>query len=104
MRQRFAVLPPSTFAERAAKITENEKKIVVRKEANIETAARPAGRESTSMATLSKETIEVIERLIETCHDGGEGFRIAAADVDDPEVRELLSGFSEQRERFAAEL
>ena len=39
MRPRFAAGPPSTRADRAAKITDNEKKIVVRKEGNMTAGA-----------------------------------------------------------------
>lgn len=56
------------------------------------------------MSTLSKETIELVDHLIETCKDGQEGYRSAAADVEDPELKQLFAGYSAQRAGFADEL
>ena len=56
------------------------------------------------MAALSKETIELVNHLIETCKDGQEGYRSAAADVTDAGLKELLSQYEQQRANFAAEL
>jgi len=56
------------------------------------------------MTALSKETIELIDHLIETCKDGQEGYRSAAADVTDASLKERLSGYERQRAEFAAEL
>src|SRR5439155_23401155 len=51
-----------------------------------------------------KETISTINDLIETLKDGQEGFRQAAAAVEDPELKSLFNEFSLQRSRFAGEL
>lgn len=85
-------------------MTEKEKKIVVRKEANIEASGRAAGRESNSMPALSKETIDILERLIRVCDDGADGFRVAAADVKNHAWREMFARLSVQRKAFAREL
>ena len=45
-----------------------------------------------------------LNRLIQTCKDGQEGFLTAAENVNDEEVRRLFSEFSLQRARFAGEL
>lgn len=45
-----------------------------------------------------------LNRLIQTCKDGQEGFLTAAENVNDEEVRRLFSEFSLQRASFAGEL
>lgn len=55
--------------------------------------------------TDSNATVRsAINNLIKTCKDGQEGFRTAAAGVEDPTIKELLSEFSLQRSAFAGEL
>ena len=51
-----------------------------------------------------KEIIPTVNNLIETLKDGQEGFRQAAEAVTDPQLKELFSGYSQQRARFANEL
>ena len=51
-----------------------------------------------------KEVISTINNLIETLKDGEKGFKEAADAVNDPQLRSLFEGYSEQRHRFAAEL
>ena len=42
------------------------------------------------MAVNREELIECLNDLIETCHDGENGFRTAAEHVKDPELRNIL--------------
>jgi uncharacterized protein (TIGR02284 family) len=51
-----------------------------------------------------KETIATINDLIETLKDGQKGFKEAADAVNDPQLKSLFTGYSEQRVRFASEL
>ena len=48
--------------------------------------------------------VPVLNDLIETCRDGQEGFRCAAQDVRNPQLKSLFTEYSEQRGRFVAEL
>jgi uncharacterized protein (TIGR02284 family) len=51
-----------------------------------------------------KETISVLDELIETLKDGEEGFKQAAETVKDPQLKSLFNGYSQQRSRFASAL
>jgi uncharacterized protein (TIGR02284 family) len=51
-----------------------------------------------------KETISVLDELIETLKDGQEGFKQASDAVKDPQLKSLFSQYSQQRSRFATEL
>ena len=51
-----------------------------------------------------KEIISTINGLIETLNDGEKGFKEAAEAVKDPQLKGLLQQYSQQRNRFAAEL
>src|SRR5262249_46781714 len=42
--------------------------------------------------------------LIETCHDGQNGFQTAAENITDPSLKRLLQSFAQQRSQFAGEL
>ena len=55
------------------------------------------------MAYTEKVT-SVVEKLIETCRDGQNGFREAAQHVKNPSIRELFNQLSLQRAQFAGEL
>ncbi len=50
------------------------------------------------------ETISTLNNLIETCKDGENGFRTAAAGVDNSELKTLFNTYAQQRAQFAAEL
>ncbi len=50
------------------------------------------------------EVISTLNRLIETCRDGREGFRTAAEGVRSVELRELFQTYARQREGFVSEL
>jgi uncharacterized protein (TIGR02284 family) len=63
----------------------------------------PATRDLGYMAN-QKEIISTINNLIETLKDGQKGFTEAADAVDDPQLKSLFTGYSEQRFRFASEL
>ena len=56
------------------------------------------------MKTNATDTIHVLNDLIETCEDGEHGFRLAAEDAKDNELRSLLQRYSEQRAGFVREL
>ena len=45
-----------------------------------------------------------INELIQTCRDGQEGFRTAAENVDDAEVKRVFNEYSLQRAKFTGEL
>ena len=51
-----------------------------------------------------RETISVIDDLIETLKDGEQGFKEAADSVKDPELKSIFNEYSRQRSRFASEL
>ena len=46
----------------------------------------------------------VLNHLIETCRDAERGFRIAADEVEKPELKRLFLRLAEQRRNFAGEL
>lgn len=46
----------------------------------------------------------ILNSLIETCRDGHEGFRVAAEDVRNSELKTLFTEYSQQRARFIDEL
>ena len=47
---------------------------------------------------------DTLNSLIETCRDGHQGFRTAADDVRNPELKTLFTEYSQQRARFIDEL
>jgi uncharacterized protein (TIGR02284 family) len=53
---------------------------------------------------MADQTIDVIEKLIETCRDGQEGYRDAAAHTQTAELKDFFNRQSLQRARFAGEL
>lgn len=56
------------------------------------------------MKTHTDQTIHILKDLIQTCEDGEYGFKVAADDAKDPELRTLFQRYSEQRAGFAREL
>ncbi|ATC63992.1 aldehyde dehydrogenase [Nibricoccus aquaticus] len=54
--------------------------------------------------TDTSETIDLLNTLIETCKDGCEGFKTAAADSKDSELQAVFHRYSAQRSDFAREL
>jgi uncharacterized protein (TIGR02284 family) len=48
--------------------------------------------------------VSTLNQLIQTCKDGESGFQVAAAGVDDPNLRRLFESYSQQRTEFAREL
>lgn len=50
------------------------------------------------------DSIDVLEKLIETCRDGQEGYRDAAQHVKDPQLKGWFNEQSLERARFAGEL
>jgi uncharacterized protein (TIGR02284 family) len=69
----------------------------------------PSGRapnilEGFSMTTETKQVSSVLNGLIETCKDGENGFRKAAADVKESSLQALFSKYSTQRASYAQEL
>jgi len=53
---------------------------------------------------MNEEAISALNRLIEVCRDGENGFRRAAEGLLDNQLRSLMKDFSRQREQFALEL
>ncbi len=56
------------------------------------------------MKIETSETIDLLNNLIETCKDGCEGFKAAADDSQDHELKILFTRYSSQRSEFAREL
>jgi uncharacterized protein (TIGR02284 family) len=52
----------------------------------------------------NKAAMEALNGLIETCKDGEEGFRVAAASVKNSELKTLFGSYARQRAQFVAEL
>ncbi len=58
-----------------------------------------------SMSNSLTDTISTLNKLIETCLDGQEGFRLAAESItDDEDLKGFLFSASLQRSKFAGEL
>jgi uncharacterized protein (TIGR02284 family) len=56
------------------------------------------------MATTNDKVISTLNKLIETCKDGEEGFKTAAEGVNALTLRQSFREYSLQRVRFAREL
>ncbi len=56
------------------------------------------------MTTDNDEVISTLNDLIETCRDGEKGFRTAAENVKNIELKSLFTGISQERGQCAAEL
>jgi uncharacterized protein (TIGR02284 family) len=52
----------------------------------------------------NNDVIDILNDLIETCRDGQEGYRAAAANIQNSEFRRLFNIFSQQRAQFVSEL
>jgi uncharacterized protein (TIGR02284 family) len=52
----------------------------------------------------NNEVISILERLIQTCNRGREGFRNAAESIQNSEFRRLFNIFAQQRAQFITEL
>ncbi|HYE25476.1 MAG TPA: PA2169 family four-helix-bundle protein [Clostridia bacterium] len=52
----------------------------------------------------NESTINVLQKLIETCRDGQNGYREAAENVDDHQLRQFFNEQSLERAQFAGEL
>ena len=50
------------------------------------------------------DVIDTLEKLIETCRDGQNGFRDSAEHVKDPELKAFFNELSLERARFAGDL
>lgn len=48
--------------------------------------------------------VSIVNRLIETCRDGQEGYRTASEDIEDTNLNSLFNSYSLQRSEFAGEL
>ena len=56
------------------------------------------------MPLLVNNMFSVISGLVEICKDGQQGFKNAADDVNDANLKKLFTEYSEQREKFMYEL
>ena len=52
----------------------------------------------------NKDTVSVLNDLIETCKDGEKGFQTAAERVKDPSLKTLFSKYAAQRASYVSEL
>ena len=67
--------------------------------------AEPSANQPASMSNSLSDSISTLNKLIETCKDGQEGFRLAAEAVtDDEDLKGFLFSCSLQRSKFAGEL
>ena len=55
-------------------------------------------------STISADAKSAVNNLIETCHDGQNGFESAAKGIEDPTLKAELLQYSGQRAEFAGEL
>jgi uncharacterized protein (TIGR02284 family) len=55
-------------------------------------------------AMTNDEVISTLNKLIETCKDGQEGFKIAAEGVERSDLKSFFYEYSQQRSQFAGEL
>lgn len=53
---------------------------------------------------MEKETVSVVSHLIERCKDGEKGYRTAAEDVQDQDLKSLFRQYSVQRDTMITEL
>jgi uncharacterized protein (TIGR02284 family) len=56
------------------------------------------------MTAMNNDTIDVINKLIETCRDGQEGYRDAAEHAEDSDLKDIFRHQSLERAKFAGEL
>jgi uncharacterized protein (TIGR02284 family) len=56
------------------------------------------------MEDQRKNTVSILEDLIEINNDGNHGYKTAADDIDNPAYKTLFYGYAQQRAQFAAEL
>src|SRR5258708_27670037 len=57
-----------------------------------------------NVAMTNNEVISTLNKLIETCKDGQEGFKIAAEGVERSDLKSFFYEYSQQRSQFAGEL
>jgi uncharacterized protein (TIGR02284 family) len=70
-------------------------------------ATRPITTDATvpqNTAMTNDEVISTLNKLIETCKDGQEGFKIAAEGVERSDLKSFFYEYSQQRAQFAGEL
>lgn len=53
---------------------------------------------------MANQAIDTVNRLIETCKDGEQGFRTAAESAESPAIKQMLASCARERAQFAAEL
>lgn len=56
------------------------------------------------MEDIRKNTLSVIENLIQINNDGNHGYRLAAEKIENPEYKTLFHAYAQQRAQFAADL
>jgi uncharacterized protein (TIGR02284 family) len=56
------------------------------------------------MTLTTKDIINILEKLIETCEDGKKGYEDAATDVKDTNLNREFLQFSKQREQYREDL
>lgn len=53
---------------------------------------------------MRNDALKAINDLVETCKDGEKGFKTAAENVDNPQLKAELTRFAQQRSDFRSEL
>jgi uncharacterized protein (TIGR02284 family) len=53
---------------------------------------------------MADQTIDILDKLIETCRDGQEGYRDAAEHTQSPQLKEFFQRQSLERAKFAGDL
>ena len=53
---------------------------------------------------VNEQAVDQLNHLIETCYDGENGYKKAAEDVDNTNLKTLFNNYAEQRYRFGHEL
>jgi len=56
------------------------------------------------MKTQNENSIATLNSLIETCRDGAQGYKVAAEDSKDADLKAMLLSYSQEREAFCREL
>jgi len=56
------------------------------------------------MAVTNEIVVSTLNDLVEICHDGANGFRLASEGLKDQELRPMFARYAEQRTGFANEL
>ena len=62
------------------------------------------GRKKPMTAVSGEETLQMVQRLIQSCEEAHQGFQLAAEAAEDAILKRLFNIYAQQRSRFAQEL